>query len=280
MLTSLLIFAREGLEGTLLCTILLTYLAAANRRDLIRYVFAGAMLAIGVAALVGWLLWHLSQTAFLGSISQTWMETVVFALAVSVLTAMTFWMRRHSRTLSRDLRARVKVATTRGSGYSLGLLAFITVGREALEAVLFLLAIAYLNTAFQLTLGALLGLGLALGLSFAIYRLGQRINLGRFFALLGSLLLVVAAGLLADTIQNLQQLGVIPFTHQLWNLSPTLPDDRGLGDLLHGLVGYSSTPTLLQVVLWASFLGLFLTLFLRPFKPTLPTLTQPPAAAP
>jgi len=43
---SLLIFAREGLEGTLICSILLTYLASAGRRDLFRYVFLGAGLAV------------------------------------------------------------------------------------------------------------------------------------------------------------------------------------------------------------------------------------------
>jgi hypothetical protein len=38
-----------------------------------------------------------------------------------------------------------------------------------------------------------------------IYRLGRKLNLARFFAVIGVLLMVFAAGLLADTVQNLQR---------------------------------------------------------------------------
>ena len=41
----------------------------------------------------------------------------------------------------------------------------------------------------------------------------------------------------------------------LWNMSGTLPDDTGVGDVLHGLVGYSAAPTVLQAILWVVFLG-------------------------
>ena len=100
-----------------------------------------------------------------------------------------------------------------------------------------------------------------------MYRVGLRLNLRRFFAIVGSLLMVVAAGLLADAVQNLQELGVLPGgSMTLWNMSRTLPDDTGIGDVLHGLVGYSAAPTVLQAVLWAGFLAVGLTLFLRPAR--------------
>ena len=110
-----------------------------------------------------------------------------------------------------------------------------------------------------------------------MYRVGVRINLGRFFAIVGSLLMVVAAGLLADGVENLQQLGVLPGASMtLCNVSGSLPDDTGVGDVLHGLVGYSAAPTALQAVIWAGFLGIGLTLFFRPKRPA---VTRPPASA-
>jgi high-affinity iron transporter len=113
-----------------------------------------------------------------------------------------------------------------------------------------------------------------------MYRVGMRINLGRFFAIVGSLLMVVAAGLLADAVQNLQGLGVLPGgSMTLWNMSRSLPDDTGIGDVLHGLVGYSAAPTLLQGVLWAAFLGVGLTLFLRPARRRVSSPPSAPAAA-
>ena len=50
-------------------------------------------------------------------------------------------------------------------------------------------------------------------------------------------------------------------------MSGALPDDQGIGDVLHGLVGYSASPTVLQAVLWVAFLAVGLTLFLRPSRP-------------
>ena len=279
MVGSLLIFAREGLEGTLICSILLTCLASAGRRDLFRYVFLGAGLAVVLATAAGVLLWvSLHGSGFIDSTGQTWFETGVFAVAVSVLTYMTFWMRRNSRNMGRELRHRVAGAVSGGSGIALGLVAFVTVGREAVETVIFLLAIAYTSSPLQLVIGAVIGLVIALGVSYAMFRVGLRLNLGRFFAIVGSLLMVVAAGLLADFVQNLQELNVLPGgSMTLWDVSRTLPDDTGIGDILHGLVGYSAAPTVLQGVIWAVFLGVGLTLFLRPGRR--PVSPPPPGPA-
>ena len=280
MVGSLLIFAREGIEGTLICSILLTYLASAGRRDLFRFVFLGAGTAVVLAVAAGIVLWIVSRDAFINSTAQAWFETVVFAVAVAVLTYMTFWMRRHSRNMGRELRARVSGVVRGGSGLALGLVAFVTVGREAVETVIFLLAIAYQSSPLQLVIGAVIGLAVALSVTFAMYRVGLRINLGRFFAIVGSLLMVVAAGMLADAVQNLQGLGVLPGgSMTLWNVSRTLPDDTGIGDVLHGLVGYSAAPTLLQAILWAGFLGVGLTLFLRPARGRISAPPSAPAAA-
>ena len=280
MVGSLLIFAREGLEGTLICSILLTCLAAAGRRELFRYVFLGAGAAAVLATGAGIVLWIVSRNAFIASTPQAWFETGVFAVAVAVLTYMTFWMRRHSRSMGRDLRERVSGAVRGGSGIAVGLIAFVTVGREAVETVIFLLAIAYQSSPLQLVIGAAIGLAIALAVSFAMYRVGVRINLGSFFAVVGSLLMVVAAGLLADAVQNLQGLGVLPGgSMTLWNMSGTLPDDTGIGDVLHGLVGYSAAPTVLQAILWAAFLGGGLTLFLRPVRRRVSSPPSAPAAA-
>ncbi len=286
MVGSLLIFAREGLEGTLICSIVLTYLASAGRRDLFRYVFLGAGAAVVLATAAGIAIWVVTphkfsgSTPYINSPSQAWFETGVFTVAVCVLTYMTFWMRRHSRSMGRDLREKVSGAVHGGSGIALTLIAFVTVGREAIETVIFLLAIAYQSSPLQLVIGAVVGLAIALSASYAMFRVGLRINLGRFFAIVGSLLMVVAAGLLADAVQNLQELHVLPgASATLWNVSGTVPDDTGVGDVLHGLVGYSAAPTVLQAILWAAFLAVGLTFFLRPARRRVSSPPSAPAAA-
>lgn len=278
MFGSFLIFAREGIEGTLICAILLTLLAAAGRRDLFRWVLLGAAAAVVAAAGVGVVLWTVSRDAFVGSTAQTWFETVVFLVAVAVLTYMTFWMRRHARTMGREIRERAAGAVAGGSALALALIAFATVGREAVETVLFLLAVAYQTSPLQVLVGAAAGLSLAFAVGFAMYRYGVRVNLGKFFTVIGSLLLLVAAGLLANAVQNLQELRVLPGgSMTLWNMSGALPDDQGVGDVLHGLLGYSAAPTLLQLLVWLAFLGAGVWLFLR--VPSRPAAARPMVAA-
>ena len=122
---------------------------------------------------------------------------------------------------------------------------------------MFTLAIVFAvgNNSHYLVFGGVLGLVAALAVAFAIYRLGKRINIGRFFALLGTILTVFAAGLLADAAENLQQLGWVNIlTHQLWNTSGTLSEDSALGDVFHSLFGYADRPTVLQAVVYVGFL--------------------------
>lgn len=282
MLGSFLIFLREGIEGSMIVTIMCAYLAAAGRRDLFRPVFAGVAAALLGSALAAVALYAVARDAFVGSVAQTWFETGTFVLAVVVLTYMTFWMKRHARTLGASLKAQVGAAVTGGSVFALAMLAFVTVGREAVETVIFLLAITLQSSPAALFAGAVVGLTISFALSLAIYRLGVRLDLKQFFTVVGAALMVVAAGLLANAIQNLQELHVLPGGAQtLWDTSRVIPDDSALGDILHGLIGYAAAPSVLQVAVWVLFLGLGLAAFLResglpPTRPARPT--RQPAA--
>ena len=77
-------------------------------------------------------------------------------------------------------------------------------------------------------------------------------NLRSFFRVTGLLLVVVAAGLFAYSLHELQEAGWLPFLEATaFDLSASLPDDEGLGAILRGLVGYNADPTWLEVVGWA-----------------------------
>lgn len=268
MAGSFLIFLREGIEGSMICAILLTYLAAGGRRDMFRWVLGGAAVALAGSAVVGAGLYALVRSDFVGSRAQAWFETVTFLLAVIVLTYMTFWMKRNALRLNADLKVRVDGAVDGGSGLALALVAAATVGREGVETAIFTVAIALQSSPAQLLVGAAAGLAAALAVSVAIYRLGVKLNLGKFFTWVGAALMIVAAGLLANTVQNLQQLGVIAHlpgaAMQMWDTSQVIPQDSALGDILHGLVGYAAAPSLLQLTAYIVFLAIGLTFFLRP----------------
>jgi len=261
MVATLVIFLREGVEASMIVAILLAYLNRSGQRQYFRDVFIGVGAALLLAG-AGGVIAYQTITSYDGSRAQTIFETVTYLLAATVLTYMTFWMRSHARGLSGELRARADAAMTTGARTGMALLAFQAVGREGLETVVFTLAIV-LSTGGQQNalLGAVIGLAVAMVIAFVIYRLGHRLNMGRFFSIVGGLLLVFAAGLLVDAIQNMQELGWLPVGRQvLWHSSALLRQDSTWGDIAHSFLGYADNPTLLQVLAYVGYVAVALAL--------------------
>ena len=260
MLASFLIFFRESFEALMICSIMLAYLKQIGRRDRFRDVWLGMGAAI-VVALVGGSVVFVTLRNYDGSHLQTMIERITYVLASGVLTYMTLWMKKQSRGLKQELHARMESALNTGSFLAITAMAFITVGREGLETVVFMIAIAFQTNPFSLTLGGLLGVVAGGGLSYVVYVLGKGINLKYFFQVMGSLLMLFAAGLLADAVQNFQELGWLPSQHALWSTAHVFSQNSTLGDILHSFFGYADQPTSFQVVAYVGFLVLVMWRF-------------------
>src|SRR5450755_367585 len=263
MLATLVIFLREGVEASMIVAILLAYLNRIGKREYFRDVFLGVGAAL-ILATAGGAIAYETIRSYDGSRVQTIFETITFVVAATVLTYMTFWMRNHARSLSKELRAHVDAALDGRARWGLGLLAFQAVGREGLETVVFTLAIIFSTSTSGALSGAAIGLAGALAIAFVIYRLGHRLNMARFFTVIGLLLMVFAAGLLADTIENLQQLGWLPvLATPMWHSASLLSEDSSFGDVLHSFFGYSDAPTPLQLLVYVGYLAIVISAFLR-----------------
>ncbi|MGH3257499.1 MAG: FTR1 family iron permease, partial [Streptosporangiaceae bacterium] len=226
------------------------------RREHFRDVFIGVGVAL-LLATAGGVAAYETIRSYDGSRVQAIFETVTFLVAATVLTYMTFWMRKHARSLSKELRARADAALDGRARWGLGLLAFQAVGREGLETVVFTLAIIFSTSTAGALLGAAIGLAAALSIAFVIYHLGHRLNLARFFTVIGILLMIFAAGLLADSVENLQQLGWLPLLDSaMWHSARLLSENSAFGDVLHSFFGYSDAPTPLQLLVYVAYLGI------------------------
>ena len=262
MLATLVIFLREGVEASMIIAILLAYLNRIGRREHFRDVFVGVGAAL-LLATGGGIAAYETIRSYDGSRVQTIFETVTYLVAATVLTYMTFWMQRHARSLSKELRARADAALDGRARWGLGLLAFQTVGREGLETVVFTLAIVFSTSTAGALTGAVIGLAGSLGIAFAIYRLGHKLNLARFFTVIGVLLMVFAAGLLADAVENLQQLGWLPVLDApMWHSARLLSEESAVGDVLHSFFGYSDAPTPLQLLIYVAYLAIVVVVYL------------------
>ena len=271
MIPTFVIFLREGIEASMIVAILLAYLQRIGQRQHFRDVFSGVAAAL-VLVLGGGIAAYFLIKRYEGSNVQTYFETATYLLAAVILTYMTFWMQSHAKSLAKELRHRSDLAMSKGTRWGLGLLSFQAVGREGLETMVFTLAIIFASDRQAaspvhgklLLIGAALGLAVALGVAFAIYKLGAKLNLRRFFQVLGILLMVFAAGLLADAIENMQQLHWLDFgRHVLWNTSGAISEASSFGDVLHSLLGYADQPTELQACVWLVYLVLSTILFIR-----------------
>ena len=84
----------------------------------------------------------------------------------------------------------------------------------------------------------------------------------------------------------MQQLGWLPFLdHPLWDTSGYLAESSNLGDVVHSLLGYADRPTVLQAVVWATYLAVSTTAFVmmgrraKAVRPAAPAPEAPDVAS-
>lgn len=266
MFANYLIGLREGLEAALVVSILVAYLVKSERRELLARVWAGVALAVGISLAFGFALFYgprgltfEAQEAIGGTLS---------IVAVGLVTWMIFWMARAARTLSGELRGQIDKAAE-GSWFALVLVAVLAVGREGLETALFLWSATEAVTrdsdaTWQPLLGAGLGIATAVALGYLLYRGAITINLSKFFAWTGGFLIVVAAGVLAYGVHDLQEAGILPgLTTLAWDVSDVIEPSTWYAALLKGVFNFSPVTTVLEAVVWVSYVAPTMTLFVR-----------------
>ena len=266
LVSNALIGLREGLEAALVVVILAAFLVKTNRRYALRYVWAGVAAAIVLSVALGAVLTF--GTSRLSFEQQELIGGTASIVAVGFVTAMVFWMRTAARTISGELKGRLDKALDVGP-WAVALVGFLGVGREGLETAIFFYATteAAGQGEIQPMLGWIIGLGGAVLLGIAIYKGAVKINLGKFFRYTGILLIVVAAGILAYGIHDLQEAGVLPGLNNLaFDVSAAIRPDSWYGTLLKGIFNFSPNTTWLQAVAWVLYVGIVLTLFLRPVR--------------
>ncbi|HEV2635344.1 MAG TPA: iron uptake transporter permease EfeU [Actinocrinis sp.] len=262
-LPNLLIGLREGLEAGLVVSILLAALrktAGENGRISSAPVWLGVLGAVMLAGSFAAVLTF--STGVLSSAAQEAVGGLLSVLAVGLVTAMVFWMRRTAASMTAHLRGEVEQAVTVGTG-ALAVTAFLAVGREGLETTLFLWTAAKASGSTLAPLvGAGLGLAAAVLLCTLLYRRAVRMNLGKFFNRTAPALIVIAAGVLAYGLGDLQDAGWLPGAQWVaFDLTAHIDPNSWWVSIITGVTELAPKMTVLQVVAWAVYLGTVLVAF-------------------
>ncbi|MFG6476974.1 iron uptake transporter permease EfeU [Microbacterium sp. P06] len=299
MFATFLIGLREGLEAALVVGILVAYLTRAGRRDSLPRLWAGVGLAItlslGIGAILTFGAYSLTFEA------QELIGGLLSLVAVAMVTWMIFWMQRTARTLKHDLESGVQRALAARSVWALVAIGFVSVAREGIETTLLLWSMVQsFGDAPSALVGALLGLAVAAVLGWAVAKGMLRLDLRVFFTWTGAFLVIVAAGVLAYAIHDLQEAGALPgpFTAAApldaatgavmtgwaglpfgwaFDVSTVVAPGGPLAAILQATVGFMPRMSWVQVIAWVVYIGVVGFFFARGAAArTTPTATREP----
>ncbi|GGK86097.1 iron uptake transporter permease EfeU [Mangrovihabitans endophyticus] len=287
MLATYLIGLREGLEATLVVSILIAFLVRSNRKDRLVQVWSGVGLAVALSVFFGWLLNYTSTALLQKSEQRELFEAITSIAAVVFVTWMIFWMRTAARTIAGTLRSKLTDALAVGS-VAVAVMAFLAVVREGLETSLIFYSAVQGAAIDGSPLYALIGGVLsAVAIGYLMYATAVRINLSVFFTWTGALLILVAAGIFKYGVHDLQESGVLAGLNTLaYDISGVLDPGAWYTALLTGMFNVTPTASVLEVVAWVAYGVPVLLLFLRPArkvpapKPVTPTTPAPAAPQP
>lgn len=260
MLATYLIGLREGLEATLVVTILVAFLVKSDLRDRLRYVWAGALAAVALS--VGFAAALEFTTANLVFRDRELFEAITSIAAVVFVTWMIFWMRRAARGLGGELRGKLSKAIEVGP-VAVIVTAFLAVAREGLETALFFFATVQATDATWSVVAILAGIATSIAIGVGLYYSAVRINLTRFFTWTGALLVLVAAGILKYGIHDLQEADVLPGLNDTLSF-PSFDPTQWWAELLRGMFNITTTPSVFESLAWLLYALPVLVLFVWP----------------
>jgi high-affinity iron transporter len=272
MFATYLIGLREGLEATLVVSILIAFLVKADRRDRLIQVWSGVGLAVAFSVCFGWLLSYTSTTLLQRHEHRELFEAITSVAAVGFVTWMIFWMRRAARSIAGDLRSKLSDALGVGS-IAVAVMALLAVVREGLEtSLIFYSAVQGAGVNGGPLYALLGGIATAVLIGYLLYATAVRINLTTFFTWTGALLIGVAAGILKYGVHDFQEAGALPgLTNLAFDISTILDPNTWYAALLAGMFNITPAPSVLEIVAWLGYGLPVLLLFLRPARKRAPT---------
>ena len=245
---------RESAEALLVVGIVHAWLVRQpDARVGMRYLWLGVVsgLALAVALALG----MLGVASFLEGDALETFKLGASLVAAALIVQMVFWMRRHGRTMKRDLEARMGARAGTANWWGLVVVIALAIARETSEAVVFLYGVG-LAQMHAGEFAVVLAVGLALAwLTFWLLQQGGKVLSWRtFFRASEILLLLLAGALVVSGVEKLIALGYVPaLVDPLWDTTAILDDSGRFGGVVASFTGYRSQPALTTLLCLAAY---------------------------
>ena len=264
MTAAYLITFREGLEAALIVGILLACAKALKMPKAQLYIWGGVAMGLILSLIFAWG-FSLLVGGFEGAIEKIYEGLLMLGAAV-LITHLVVWMRHRGKDIQDRLNKKIEQSVAGGTLWMVGLIAMMSVVREGVETVIFFQALMAQAGGDAPIISGVLGVFSAVLLAVVIFYTTKKVPVKSFFHFTAYFLTLIAAGLLAHGVVELQGAGWLPtFVKPLYDLSFVLPEGEGFGALLKAGFGYDANPSLVAVLVYVFYL-VFMTRWLWKIK--------------
>jgi high-affinity iron transporter len=303
-LPTFILTLREGVEAALVVGIVMAYLKKSGQSYLKSWVYWAIGVGIALSAATGvafqWVIQNLgaANQQYASSIEPA-IEGIFSLLAIMMLSWMLIWMTKHAKTMKQEVEGAVDnaVHAQAKNGWRIFGLVFFAIMREGFETVLFIAS--KVQQGIFPALGAVGGVVAATIIGLLMFKWGVRLNIRKFFAIMGILLLLIIGGLVVTSLAKFDQaVGALASSSResqsmcffyerfakpadkdcilgpmVWNFSKVLPEEQFPGVIFSTLFGYVQRLYLVQAIGYVFFLMTIGSLYLQPtwLKNIIPT---------
>lgn len=263
MPAAFVVFFRELFEIVLIVGIILAATQSLAGRK--KWIIGGLAAGLTGSALIA--VFANAISAFADGVGQELFNATVLLVAALFIGWTVLWMSKNARHIKSQFTALGEQIREGNARFiSLSVVIALAMWREGSEIVLFSYGmLASGQPVYDLLQGALYGSVLGVAIGYATYRGLLALPYRTYLRATSMLLVLLVAGMLSQSIQFFTAAGYIDRgVGRAWDSSWLLADGSALAQALHALMGYTATPSIIQVVIYAITIGLFAVYFYYP----------------
>lgn len=250
-----IVIFREFLEASLVVGIIYGYLIKSGAtkyiKDVNRSIFLGVM-----GSILGAVLFHKFLGGFTGAKEQIF-EGFTMVVGAVLMLFFIVWM-ANNKNIKEKFSLDIDNSIQKDGSLALMLLVFFSILREGVETIIFLNSISFNQNSFSLFY-AVLGVVAGIWTGYLVYKGAKYIKLRYIFAISSAMFVFFAAGLIAHSVHEFQEAGLLPvFVEEIWNTNHILDENSLAGSFMKTLFGYNANPSLTELFLYLlTLVGMF-----------------------